>query len=101
MPQQNYQDALLAELQKVAESLGTSTLVHKDFANTGQIIAGTPFAQYASLRFMVDSRMVQIHFNGASSGTSGLSFYFSTTDTGKATEMLERWRELIIEGLAK
>jgi len=101
MPQLNYQDALLAELQKVAETLGTSTLIHKDYANTGQIIAGTPFTQYASLRFMVDSKMVQILFNGASSGTRGMSFYFATTDTTAATAMLERWRELIAEGTAQ
>lgn len=101
MPQQSYQEALLAALQKSAEELGTSTLVHRDFANTGQIIAGTPFAQYATLRFDVQPKKVTILFNGAKLGPGNSSFYFDTTDTVKANQMLERWRELIAEGLAK
>lgn len=90
MPQQNYQDALLSELQKVAENLGASTVAHRDYANTCAIIAGTPFQQDATLRFEVHRDAVQILFNGASSGTKDMSFNFKITDTDKAQQVLDR-----------
>lgn len=101
MTQQDYQASMLAELQKVAEKLGTSTLVHKDWANTGLLIAGTPFTQYATLRYDFQPRRVTILFNGASLGPGEDAYYFDITDTAQANVMLERWRTLIVEGQTK
>lgn len=100
MARRRYQDVALEALQEVASDLGTSTVIRKDWANTGTLIAGTPFTQYATLDFNFQSGYTTIIFNGAGTGTAGMHFYVKLTDTEKANEMLARWREFITERMA-
>jgi len=99
MAQVSYQQAMLDELEKVAADLGSPTVIAKNWANTGTLIAGTPFTQYATVYFDFQSDYATFQFNGASAGAAGMSFYVKITDTAKANEMLGRWRELVAEGM--
>ena len=101
MAQQTYQDAMLEALQQSAVELGTDTLVQKDWANTGTLIAGTPFQQFASLHYDFQKDYVRIWFNDARWGDAGMSYLVHLTDTAKANEMLAKWKDLIAEGQAK
>ena len=96
----SYQAKVLEEMERVATRHRVGTVVSYDYANTGELIAGTPFNIMARANFDFQPSRTIIRFNGAPLGPTNMSFMWAHAETDDANAMLEQWNRLIAAGLA-
>jgi hypothetical protein len=93
-----YQDAVLNAMEDTATTFDLTTTVSYNFSNKGELLAGGPFGFVARAEFDFQSDVTTVLFNGVNLGNAD-SFRWRHAETGQATAMLKRWRELIEAGL--
>lgn len=93
----NYQDAVLKEIEEVAEAAGLGTFTEYSYTNIGAIFIGSPSNIVASISFDFQGQGKNtLLINGAKHGPPGPdNYYFSATETGRYREFIDRVKELV------
>ena len=96
-----YQDAVLREMERVANRFELDATVSYNYSNDGEIIAGTPFHIAARANFDFQSNSTTIRFNGAPLGPGDMSYRWAHDDVDKANAMLQKWQQLVKAAVAE
>jgi hypothetical protein len=92
-----YQEAVLADIDKLAAQVGLPTMVEYRFSNVGRVLIGEPSHIVVTIEFEFYSGAAnKLLINGAKHAPPGPdNYYYAATDTERYSEFIARVRALL------